>query len=72
MKKIILPGIAVLTAPIVLADYGSMMGYGMMGGYGPLSAIYGIVWFALAAFVFSAIFWYMRKIIVKEKNQTKR
>ncbi len=74
MKKTILLWIMALTIPIVLADYDGMMGYGMMGNYGYggiIMGLLGIVWFALAAFVFSAIFWSTYKWIMKS-NKTKR
>lgn len=72
MKKIALFGIMALAIPLVLADYGGMMGmgYGMMGNIGV--GLYGIVWFALAVFIFSLIFWSTYKWIVKEKESKLR
>lgn len=42
----------------------------MMGNIG--IGLYGIVWFALAVFVFSLIFWSAYKWIVKEKNKAEK
>jgi len=74
MKKITLLGIIALAIPSVLADYGHMMGYGYGMG-SSIGVIYGIVWFALAVFIFSIIFWSTYKWIVKEEkkeNKTSR
>ena len=46
---------------IVLGFFG--FGYGMMGGIG--MGLYGVIWFAIAAFVFSVIFWLTYRWIVK-------
>ena len=63
-KTTLLGIIALVLLPNALADYGGMMGTGIMGLYG----LYGIIWFAVAAFVFSVIFWYVYKLIIKEKS----
>jgi len=68
MKKTIISifGVFALAASPVLADWGMMEGYGMMsGGMG----LFRIVYFALAAFVFSAIFWLTHNWIVPKKRR---
>ncbi len=42
--------------------------YGMMGDGGLAMTFYGLVIFALASFVFSAIFWWTHNWLVKEKR----
>jgi len=64
--KIISVLAGLLAMPSVLADYGGMMGYGYGMMQGVWMGIYGILWFVTAAFVFSAVFWYLYKLIVKE------
>ncbi len=67
MKKTILFGalFALLSQP-VLADWGMMGSTGMMGsGMG----IYGVIYFALAAFVFSVIFWMTHNWIVPKRKK---
>lgn len=59
-----------LAVPSALADYGDMMGDGMMGGVG--MGLYGILWLTLAAFLFSVIFWYTYKLIIKNKMRGKK
>ena len=46
----------------------NMMSYGMMGGSYAGAWLAGIVWFVLAAFVFSAIFWLTYRWLVKERK----
>ena len=67
MKKIALFGIIALIIPSALADYGPMMGYGygMTGGIG----IFGIIWFLIATFIFSVVFWSTYKWIIKSKTR---
>jgi len=70
MKKAIISilGAAIVASPAVLADFGDMMGgYGMMGS--GTMGLFGIVYFALAAFVFSAIFWLTYNWIVPKKKR---
>jgi len=45
-----------------------MMGYGMMYGYNPFSVVFGVIYFALACFVFSVIFWLTHEWIAKQKK----
>ena len=73
MKKLILiPSLLVLLSLIALADYG-MMGYnngsGMMGGGWILGGFVGILYFALAAFIFSVIFWLTHNWLSKCKKR---
>jgi hypothetical protein len=69
MKKLVLLlSFLVLLSSTVLADYGMMDGYGMMGGAGMLGGLLGLVYFALAAFVFSVIFWMTHNWLVKKKR----
>jgi hypothetical protein len=58
MKKILaLLGTLVTCSTFVSADFGDMMdGFGMMGGSFGMG-IYGAIYFAIGAFIFSAIFW---------------
>ncbi len=73
MKKIALLGMVALAIPLVLADYGGMMGYGsgygMMGVFG--MGLYSLLWLVIAAFVFSWIFWSTYKWMLKEKQHKK-
>ncbi|HII14883.1 MAG TPA: hypothetical protein HA362_01065 [Nanoarchaeota archaeon] len=48
----------------------AMMGYGGMMGLG-IGMGFGLVYFALAAFVFSAIFWLTYNWLVKGNNKKK-
>ncbi len=64
-KTIFLLGWMVMLSPAVLADWG-MMGSGTMG-YG--MGIYKVIYFALAAFVFSVIFWLTHNWIVPKKKR---
>jgi hypothetical protein len=56
-------------APAVMADDGDMMSGMMMGGgvYG--MGVLGFVYFALAAFIFSIIFWATHNWLVKGKKR---
>lgn len=63
MKKMITMFMMLLTIPSVLADYGDMMGYGMMGSWG--MGFFWIIWFPLAAFIFSVILWATYNWMVK-------
>jgi uncharacterized membrane protein len=72
MKKIIVPiSLLSVLSCSVSADWNGMMGYGsssgMMGGWG--MGIYGVIYFALAAFVFSAIFWLTYNWLVKPNKK---
>ena len=68
MKKIIVFGLTVSASAVSVAaqnyPYG-MMGSGMGGTY---SAVYGLVFLALASLIFSIIFWLSYKLIVKPKK----
>jgi len=66
MKKLVIFILFLLVVPFVLADYG-MMGseYGMMGGWG----LFGLVYFVLAAFIFSVIFWLTYNWLIKGKKK---
>lgn len=68
-RKMLLVFMGALIIPSVLADYGHMMGYGYGMGSGILMGLYGIVWLALAVFIFSIIFWSTYKWIVKEEKK---
>jgi len=70
MKRIILFWVLILSIPFVLADYGHMGGYGMMGGIGV--GLYGIVWFVLAMFIFSIIFWSTYRWIIKDAKKASK
>jgi hypothetical protein len=71
MKKIIVALFFLsILSPAVLADFEDMMGSGMMGtGTFSLVGLFGIVWFALAAFIFSVIFWATHNWLVKGKRR---
>lgn len=72
MKKILFLLMAVLTAPLALADYGHMMECKVTSNVGAgLYPLYGVVWFAVVAFISSLIFWGIYKLIVKEKPKRK-
>jgi uncharacterized membrane protein len=56
MKKILaLLATLIAYSTFVSADVGDMMGMGMMGTFG--MSLYKAIYFALAAFIFSVIFW---------------
>ena len=66
-------GVTTLTAPITLGygrSGGYTGGYGMMGGYGAMGA-YMILTVAIASLIFSAIFWYLYRIIGKPAGGTR-
>jgi uncharacterized membrane protein len=72
MKKILsllLPFLLVFPL-VALADFGDMMSsgnFGMMGGGGLLGmSFFGLFYFALAAFIFSLIFWSTYKWLIKK------
>lgn len=44
-----------------------MSGYGMMGVYG--IGLLGLVYFAIASFIFAIIFWYTYKWIIQQKKR---
>ena len=72
LKKIILgAGILSILNPLALADAGDMMGfgsgYGMMGGTLGMG-LFGIIYFLIAVFIFSLIFWWTYTLIVKKKK----
>ena len=67
MKKIIYPLTLILAIPVVFADWGMMGDYGMMGS--GTMGLFGVVYFALAAFVFSVIFWLTHNWIVPKKKR---
>jgi hypothetical protein len=69
MKKIALFGIIALIMPSVLADYGHMMGYGYGMGTNIGIGIFGFVWFLIATFIFSVVFWSTYKWIIKSKTR---
>ena len=63
--------LALLSAlPVAFADTGMMGDYGMMGtGFGGMFG-YGLLWlvyFALAAFIFSVIFWWTHNWLAKKR-----
>jgi hypothetical protein len=65
-------GILALLPPLTLGAYG-MMGYGGTGGgIGVLWGLLGTVWFAIAVFVFSVIFWITYKWIVKNEMKKEK
>jgi hypothetical protein len=68
MKLKILVGLfTILSSGLVSAD-SDMMGSGMMSGmYGLGMGFLGLVYFAVFAFIFSLIFWYTYKLIVKKR-----
>lgn len=77
-KKMILWGLSLIgLAQLAIADTGDgMMGYGMKGGYGMMGAGgwfgWGLLWlvyFAIASLIFSLIFWYTYKLMIKEKKK---
>ena len=51
---------------------GETMAYGMMGSYGLGSSIYGAIFFAIAVFIFSVIFWSTRNWLVKETKKKRK
>lgn len=69
-KTILIPIVLVALSNMVLADYG-MMGPGMMGGYGYMGLV-GIVYFGLAMFIFSVIFWYTYKLIIVDQAKGRK
>ena len=69
IKKLTLIGMFLVIMPFILADYEGMMEYGMMGSIG--MSLYAILWFAIATFVFSWIFWSVYRWVI-EKRKTKR
>jgi hypothetical protein len=45
-----------------------MEGYGMMSGAGMVGwGLYGLLWFAVASFIFAVIFWLTHNWITKKK-----
>lgn len=72
-KKFALIPAALLAIPFGLADCSDSAAYGMMGNYGsPLGPLYGAIWFAIGAVVFSTIFWYSKKLIMDKKARNRR
>ncbi|MDP2907608.1 MAG: hypothetical protein Q8O03_06720 [Nanoarchaeota archaeon] len=80
MNKLVLALTALLALPSVLADYGMMdgfrnmmgSGYGMMGaGSWMMGGFFGLIYFAILSFVFSVVFWWTYKWLVKEKKTKK-
>jgi len=55
MKKLFIFGIAGVCVPFVAAEYSCSGAYGMMGGFG--NSLFAVLWFTLAAIIFSVIFW---------------
>ena len=43
--------------------------YGMMGDGGLAMGFYGLAFFAIASFVFSAIFWWTHNWLVKDRHR---
>jgi hypothetical protein len=73
MKKAMLFAMIVFALPTVIADYGDMHGPGMMGGYwtgGWMIGgwLLGLLYMAIAAFIFSVIFWLTHNWLVKAKK----
>jgi hypothetical protein len=81
MKKLLISLIVVLSlfATLAAADAGDMMGWDcpmcgmMMGpgtGYGGgMYGLFGLVYIAIASFIFSVIFWLTKNWLVKEKRK---
>ena len=72
MKKLVLATAALSIMPAVLADYGDMMGEGHMIGWTGGSywmSLAGVIFFAIAAFLFSIIFWATHNWLVKGKKR---
>lgn len=74
MKKTILLGLLPLAVPAVMADYGDVMGPGMMWGYGTTGGwvgmwFLGLIYLAVAAFVFSVVFWLTHNWLVHGKGK---
>lgn len=68
--KIIMISTAILSilSPLVLADADDMMGFGMMNGGMYRTGVLGILYFLIASFIFSLIFWRVYTLIVKKKG----
>ena len=73
MKKLILLWLSILAGisaiPSAFADYGMMGSYGMMGGGWFSWGLIWLVYLALAAFVFSVVFWATYNWLVKGKEK---
>lgn len=65
MKKILYLVFLILLSSSVLADLGDMMGYGMMGT--GMFSLFGLIYLAIGAFIFSAIFWLTHNWLVKKR-----
>jgi hypothetical protein len=49
------------------------MAYGMMGSYGGFgSSIYKVLYFAIATFIFSAIFWLTHNWLVQQPKKKRK
>jgi len=70
MKRVFLIlGIITLIIPLVLADCDMIGSYGMMGSgmYG--MGLLGLIYLVIGAFIFSLIFWWVYRFIIKEKKK---
>lgn len=72
MKKVFVLSLLLMALPLMVQADGDMMGFkGMMGngtmwGGGWAMMLIGLVYLALASFVFSLVFWLVHKWIVKK------
>ena len=68
MKKIfILSLFSLMVLPLIVqADAGNMMDHGTMWGGGWAMMFFGLIYLAIASFVFSLIFWLVHKWIIKK------
>lgn len=71
MKKTILLTTIALITPSVLADTDMMGDYGMMSGNmgWMMGGAYSLIYFVIISFLFSIIFWWTYKWIVKGKKR---
>jgi hypothetical protein len=65
MRKLLYPIFLILLSNFVLADMGDMMGFGMMGT--GMFSLFGLIYFAIGAFIFSVIFWLTHNWLAKKR-----
>lgn len=70
MKKftLLFAMLALLSTP-ALAQYGMMGSYGGYGGGFITMGLLGLIYLALASFVFATIFWLVHNWLVKDKKR---